>query len=193
MTTADTIDLAALHRSALASTRRYVAGIGDDRWDLATPCEGWNVRELLNHIVAGNLWAAELASGRTIVDVGSTLDGDMVGADHLDSYDRSTQAAAAAFEAPGALDAPCAVSYGPVPGSVYVGHRVIDVLIHGWDLASATGQPADLDPRLVDACWQVVQPQLALLQGSGAFGSDYATDTEDHSQASLLAALGRRG
>src|ERR1700730_7856979 len=55
-------------------------------------------------------------------------------------YAVSAKAASDVFHRPGALDAPCAVSYGPVPGSVYAGHRLIDVLIHGWDLAIATGQ-----------------------------------------------------
>jgi uncharacterized protein (TIGR03086 family) len=186
-------DIAALHRGALASTRQYVVGTGDDQWALPTPCDGWNVRELLNHIVAGNLWAAELANGRTIADVGSDLDGDMLGADPVGAYDASAKAAAAAFESPGALDAPCAVSYGPVPGSVYAGHRFIDVLIHGWDLAAATGQSTDLDPHLVDGCWKVVRPQLVLLQASGMFGSDTMATAVDSPQDSLLAALGRKG
>lgn len=186
-------DIAALHRDALDSTRRFVAAVGDDQWDLSTPCVGWNVSDLVNHIVAGNLWAAELAAGRTIDEVGSTLDGDLLGSEPTAAYDRSAEAAARAFEAPGALDAPCAVSYGPVPGSMYAGHRVIDVLIHGWDIANATGQPADLDPDLVAACWEVVRPQLALLQGSGMFG-DAAADAQvadDGTQTSLLQALGR--
>ncbi|MEP7202902.1 MAG: TIGR03086 family metal-binding protein [Ilumatobacteraceae bacterium] len=187
-----TTNIAALHRSALDSTRAIVTGVRDDQWKLASPCGGWNVRELLNHVVAGNLWAAELANGRTIADVGSTLDGDVLGADPVAAYDASADAAAAAFETPGALDAPCAVSYGPVPGSVYAGHRFLDVLIHGWDLARATGQPTDLDPRLVDGCWDVVRPQLSMLQSSGAFGAEAAA-TADSSQASLLAALGRTG
>lgn len=185
-------NIANLHRSALDSTRRFVAGIESGQLGLPTPCDGWDVRELLNHIVAGNLWAAELACGRTIADVGSDFDGDMLGADATAAYDASADAAARAFEAPGALDAPCAVSYGPVPGSVYAGHRLVDVLIHGWDLASATGQPTDLDPHLVAACWDVVRPQLSLLQASGMFGVEVATGADDpDSQASLLAALGR--
>ena len=184
-------DIATLHRQALDATRQYVAGVGDDQWELPTPCADWSVRELVNHIVAGNLWAAELGSGRTIDEVGSALDGDMLGADPLVAYDRSSAAATAAFEAPGALDSPCAVSYGPVPGSVYAGHRFIDVLIHGWDLASATGQSTDLDSALVAACWDVIEPQLSMLQGSGAFGVDSRDRADTTPQASLLAALGR--
>ena len=185
-----TDDIAGLHRQALAATRKTVAGIGDDQWEQPTPCQGWSVRELLNHVVAGNWWAVELAGGRTIDDVGSALDGDVLGSDPLDAYDRSADAAAV-FEAPGALERPCAVSYGPVPGFVYAGHRFIDVLIHGWDLASATGQSTDLDPQLVDACWAVITPQLELLQASGAFGRDLRDHGAATPQASLLAALGR--
>ena len=185
------IDVAALHRGALGSTRQFVVGVRDDQWALPTPCGDWSVRELVNHIVAGNLWAAELANGRTIDDVGSDLDGDVLGGDPVAAYDASADAAASAFEAPGALDAPCAVSYGPVPGSMYAGHRLVDVLIHGWDVAAATGQPRDLDPALVDGCWEVVRPQLALLQSSGAFGEEVA-NVDDGPQANLLAALGRR-
>ena len=186
-------DIAAMHRLALEASRSCVIGIDDDLWSQSSPCEGWTVRELLNHIVAGNLWAAELASGRTITDVGSAFDGDMVGPDPVVAYDASAEAAAAAFEVPGALDAPCAVSYGPVPGSVYAGHRFVDVLIHGWDLATATGQPTGLDPQLVDACWEIVRPQLSMLQASGMFGVEGASGADDSPQASLLAALGRSG
>jgi uncharacterized protein (TIGR03086 family) len=97
--------------------------------------------------------------------------------------------AAQAFEAPGALDAPAAVSYGPVPGSVYAGHRFIDVLIHGWDVATATGQDATLDPPLVERCWDELEPQLGMLQASGMFGIP-STDGENPTER-LLGALGR--
>lgn len=185
-------DIAARHRQALGATRHFVAGVSESAWSEPTPCADWNVGELLNHIVSGNWWAAELARGTTIEEVGSRLDGDQLGDDALEAYDRSTDAAAAAFEAPGALDAQCAVSYGPVPGSVYAGHRFIDILIHGWDLAVATGQDRTLDPDLVEACWAVVEPQAALLRGSGQFGHDVTVSAGGDPQTQLLAALGRR-
>jgi hypothetical protein len=50
------------------------------------------------------------------------------------------------------------VSYGPVPGSVYAGHRLLDVLVHSWDLAVAIGQDYTLDPELMEACRQVIEP-----------------------------------
>jgi len=184
-------DIAALHRQALEATAKVVAGIGANDWGAPTPCAEWDVRALLNHIVSGNWWAAALAGGATIEAVGSRLDGDLLGADPLRAYQRSAEAAAAAFDAPGALAAPCAVSYGPVSGEMYAGHRFVDVLVHGWDLATATGQDATIDPALAEACWAVVEPQLAMLRGSGMFGDAPAAVTSTGPQAKLLAELGR--
>jgi uncharacterized protein (TIGR03086 family) len=185
------VDLPEVHARSLAATRKYVAAVGDDQWELPTPCEDWNVRELVNHIVTGNYWAAELASGLTIEEVGDRLDGDVLGDDPLAAYDDSAVRAAAVFRVEGAMDAPCAVSYGPVPGSVYCGHRFLDVLVHGWDVARSTGQDTRLDPELVVACWAVLEPQLEMLQGSGAFGTAVVVPDDADPQTKLLAALGR--
>jgi len=35
-----------------------------------------------------------------------------------------------------------------MPGPALAGFTTLDILVHGWDLATATGQPADLDGRL---------------------------------------------
>ncbi len=183
--------IAASHRRALDATGAIISRIRPDQWDAPTPCEGWDVRALTNHIVAGNLWAYELAGGKTIGEVGDRLDGDVLGDDPSGAYRRSAAAAAEAFEAPGALEAPCAVSYGPVPGAVYAGHRFVDVLVHGWDLAVSTGQDTALDPNLVADCLAVVEPQLDMLRGSGAFGDAIEVPAGTDDQRRLLAYLGR--
>jgi uncharacterized protein (TIGR03086 family) len=186
-------DIAELHAEALDATGMIVAGIPADRWLATTPCDGWDVRALVNHVVSGNLWAAELAEGRTIQDVGDRLDGDVLGPDPVGSYAASAKAAAAAFRAPGALDALCAVSYGPVPVSVYAGHRFIDVFIHGWDLAVATGQDTVLDAGLMQSCQQVLKPQLELFRAAGAFAGPLPVPPGATGQTRFLAALGRAG
>jgi uncharacterized protein (TIGR03086 family) len=186
------MDLPQIHERALRATGAVVDGVAADRqMDLPTPCDGWSVRELLNHIVSGNYWAAELAAGKTIDEVGDRLDGDTLGDDPHAAYRSSAQVAAAAFNADGAMDAPCAVSYGPVPGSVYCGHRVLDVVVHGWDLAKATGQDTTLDPELVDAVSAIIGPQMDMLVGSGMFGTTVVIDPEADAQTRLLSLLGR--
>jgi uncharacterized protein (TIGR03086 family) len=185
------MNLPEIHERALRTTGAVVDGIAARQLELPTPCDGWSVRELLNHVVSGNYWAADLAEGKSIADVGDRLDGDTLGDDHAAAYRASAALAAAAFDAPGAMDAPCAVSYGPVPGSVYCGHRILDVVIHGWDLAKATGQDTTLDPELVDAVTAIITPQMDMLAGSGMFGSTVAIAADADPQTRLLSTLGR--
>src|SRR5438132_14171691 len=182
-----------LHERALASTRAYLAGVKPGQWHDPTPCAEYDVRTLVNHVVSGNFWVAPLVGGSSIADVGDKYDGDVLGDDPLDTYGESAAEAAAAFKAPGAMEASVAVSYGPVPGEIYAGHRYIDVLIHGWDLAKATGQDTTLPADLVEAAFEVVEPQKDILAASGMFGSDGKVPDGADRQTQLLADVGRRG
>lgn len=177
-----------VHRDALAATGRIVAGIAPEQLHDPTPCEDFDVAALLNHVIGGNFWVAPLVGGKTIAEVGDALDRDYAPSE----YRASADDADAAFSSEGAMERPVAVSYGPVPGEVYAGHRFIDVLIHGWDLAKATGQDTTLDPELVEACWTVIRPQMELLEASGMFGTKVSVADDADSQTKLLAALGRR-
>ncbi|MBV9410027.1 MAG: TIGR03086 family protein [Acidimicrobiia bacterium] len=186
------VDLPKVHEQALEHTGRYVAGVKDGQWHDSTPDDEWDVRTLVNHVVSGNFWVAPLVGGKTIEEVGDRYDGDVLGDDPSATYQQSANEAAAAFNAQGAMQAPCAVSYGPVPGEVYAGHRFIDVLIHGWDLAKATGQDTALPADLVEACFEVIEPQRDLLEGSGMFGSEQQVPDNADRQTQLLAELGRK-
>jgi len=185
------LDLPTAHARAVAHTGRTVAAIAPDQLDDPTPCEGWDVRTLLNHVVSGNWWVRPLVEGKTIAEVGDTYDGDVLGDDYAAAYDASGADAVAAFSAEGAMDAPCAVSYGPVPGSIYCGHRIIDVLVHGWDLAKAVGADTDLPDDLVEVCIDIVTPQAEMLAGSGMFGHLVEPPPHADRQTLLLAMLGR--
>ena len=103
---------------ALDATRGVIAGVRQGQWAAPTPCPGWDVRALVNHVVAGNLQAAELAAGATISEVGDHLDGDLLGADPLGAYDASAKAAAAVFAIPGRAQGAvrCLLRSGPWRG-----------------------------------------------------------------------------
>ena len=185
------LNLPELHARALDDTRAVVAGIAADQWNQPSVLDGMSVKDLLHHVVYGNLWVVPLVAGRTIDEVGDELEGDLLGSDPLAAYDRSSAAAAAAFMRPGAMTDMVAVSYGPVPGEVYAGHRFMDVLIHGWDMATSTGQELTMDPELVAACRDIAEPQAAMFVAAGAFGEPVAVAEDADPQAKLLALTGR--
>ena len=46
------------------------------------------------------------------------------------------------------------VPFGDVPGAFALGMHTVETIVHGWDLAKATGQPTELDPELYAVAWQ---------------------------------------
>jgi uncharacterized protein (TIGR03086 family) len=55
-----------------------------------------------------------------------------------------------AFRQPGVLERVVSVPFGSVPGAVALHLRITEVLVHGWDLARATGQPATFPENLAE-------------------------------------------
>jgi uncharacterized protein (TIGR03086 family) len=185
--------LAEAHARAADNTRLIVDALTPDQLHNATPCDDWDVAYLVHHVVYGNLGVAPLVGGETIDEVGDRFEGDIVGDNISAAYRVSAALAVAAFNTPGAMDTACPVSYGPVPGSVYCGHRFIDLLVHGWDLAVGTAGNVDLPPDLVEDCNEVVMPQLKFLGGTGAFGTIADPGAHASPQSRLLALFGRSG
>src|SRR5436190_36908 len=71
------------------------------------------------------------------------------------------------------------------------GQRLLDVAVHGWDLAVATEQPSPLTPEIVAACLQILEPQLDALRASGMFGTEQPIPADADATTRLLLTLGR--
>lgn len=124
-------------RRALDATEPLLAGIRPAQWAAPTPCTEWDVRALVSHLVAGNrLFAAILRADQPPRSV-------ELGDDAAAAYRSSAADLLAAFSRPGVLAETFTVPLGTVPGAVAVHLRTTEALVHGWDLARATGQQAD--------------------------------------------------
>ena len=190
--TTPSLSAAELLVRALESAQQYVAGIRADQWADPTPCTEWDVRELVGHLVNGNLWAGELFNGKTMAEVSDRFDGDVLGDDPAGAFTSSVAIAKEVVLAPGAMEAICHLSFGDYPGSEYAEQLFLDMLVHGWDLATATGQDARLAQDLVAACYPVAQKIVAVASGDGVFGEDLPVTSDADLQTRLLATLGRR-
>ena len=148
---AGTTDLADLFRRSVEWWSGRAAAASDDQWDDATPCTDWSVSQLINHVVIEDRWVTPLMQGQTIEQVGNRLDSDPTG------IGMAALAAAAAKEAIDtvALTLPTHgtvhLSYGDESMDEYIRQLVADHLVHGWDLAVATGSDRTMDPALVAA------------------------------------------
>jgi len=132
---------------ALAATEAVVAGIKADQWAAPTPCTELDVRGVLNHLVGGNLLFAAIVRGEPRSAPGT----DHLGGDPLAAFQRAAVQLREAFAAPVVLESVFQAPFGTGPGLVLVHVRVVEVLVHGWDLARATGQSADF-PDDVAGC-----------------------------------------
>ncbi len=183
------MDLGTLYARTVEGWAERVNAVSPGRWDDPTPCREWTVRDLVNHVCGEDRWTAPLVEGRTIEEVGHRLDGDLLGGDPISS------ALAAAAEATRAVahglpDArPVHLSYGDEQLDEYVHQLAADHLIHGWDLAVATGGDPRLDPALVAEVSRWFAEREELYRSAGVVGPRAASHGDPQSE--LIAGAGR--
>lgn len=182
-------EVTAFRRASDAYVRRARA-VAPAQWSAATPCSEWDVRTLVNHVAGEYLWVPELIAGKTISDVGSRLDGDLLGNDPPAALESAARDAQAAAETPDSLTRIVHLSFGDVPGADYLRQMAIDSVIHAWDLARAIGADETLDPELVDFAFEELRQHAEDWRSGGAFGPP-KEPADDSTQARLLAMTGR--
>ncbi len=170
-------DLAAL-TSALKVTEDVIAGLRPDQAHLPTPCDDYDVTQLLDHLVGFANDFADKANGIT-----PTADPTKVraGDDPFGAY-----RAAAARLIEGYRD-------GPDSNATPIGVVLMETVTHGWDLASATGQPASYPDSAVHAAHSVGSSMLAPeYRGEGKpFGDEVTAPEPSTMLTRFIAFMGR--
>lgn len=149
---------------ALDATGALVAGVKDDQWSNPTPCSEWDVRAVVNHLVFGNRMFAAILRGEPPTELANLrqMHGvDHLGSDPLAAYHEAGEELQSAFSQPDVLQRLFQVPAGTVPGAVMLHLRITELLVHGWDIAQATGQPAGQPENLAEE-------ELAFAQGQSA-------------------------
>ncbi|MFC6084441.1 TIGR03086 family metal-binding protein [Sphaerisporangium aureirubrum] len=181
-----------LHAVGMDEFGLRVGMVREDQWDAPTPCEDWTVRDLVNHLVVEQLWVPPLLGGATVDEVGGRFDGDHLGDDPVDAWNRAAADAQAAFAAPGVLEREVRLSYGTVPCRTYCREMTADLAVHAWDLARALGVDERVDPRLMAAAYDHLAPMAGELTGTGLFAAPVPVPDDADAQTRTLALTGRR-
>lgn len=141
--------LSALGRANVAFEQRLHLVDADD-WTRATPCSEWDVHALVNHVIGGNRRYTMLLHGASAASVQRTRTEDHLGANPLAAFTTTARELAAAF---GEADALTRVAHHPIgdrTGAELLAMRVLDLIVHAWDLAQALDADDTLDPDGVD-------------------------------------------
>lgn len=161
-----------------------VGNITPDQLDRPTPCADYTVRGILEHMIGGATAFAAAYRGEPAPSPDTS--------DVLASFGPALEGLGAAVSAPGALDRTVAAPFGEVPGETFARFIVLDGLVHGWDLATATGQSYDPPTELVADVEAFARQALDPLRDGQTFAN--ATDAApDATPIERLAAYtGRR-
>ena len=155
--------------SAVASAAAIVKTVRHDQAGAPTPCTEWRVQDLLNHVI-GTLWLSEALfsdrAPRYPMAPGGLPGADLAGQDPAAAYAEASAAALTAASAGDTLTRVHTTPLGDMPGPALAGFTTLDILVHGWDLAKATGQPAALDDTL--AAHVLAFAEQAITPGSRA-------------------------
>jgi uncharacterized protein (TIGR03086 family) len=125
-----------------------------EHWSLATPCDEWDVRALVNHVVGGATRYTMLLHGATADEVVATVTLDHLGRDPVASFEQRSQEVVRAFGEPGALLRTVHHPAGDLSGRELLELRVTEFAVHAWDLSRAIGADEQIDPTLVNEMWQ---------------------------------------
>ncbi len=153
-----------------------IAQVGDADWDKSTPCDGWTVRELVDHAMfwqgrgasafgaeaAEGDWPALRASLRAKLDDPSSMEG------------RAEQ-------------------FGGTPMPAVAGLITTDLLVHSWDLATAIGADATLPEAAAESTLMGLQrlPEQ-MLRNERMFGPPVEVDDDASAQDRLIGFVGRQ-
>jgi uncharacterized protein (TIGR03086 family) len=141
---------------ARAWTGAIVAAVRKEDFHEPTPCSDWDVSRLLDHLIADIDTFNRVASGEPLDLLTS------IKPDEPENDGRATPDARAAFDGvadrareiwarPGALEQKYKTSRSELPGAALFNIFLIELLVHGWDLAKATGQPTEMPADLAEA------------------------------------------
>lgn len=139
------IDPRPIYLGATAWVTGLLSTVREDQLHLPTPCEEYDVRTLSSHLLGtvGRVIAiAELGDAESVPPLAAEHDAE--------TFAQLAERAQRAWAEDTLLDKAVTVPWGQALGREALWGYIGEALVHGWDLAVATGQPSEADPALVE-------------------------------------------
>jgi uncharacterized protein (TIGR03086 family) len=195
-------------------TGALIDGITLEQLHAPTPCPEFDVSQLINHILQAIYFAGAMMYDEPIDirEVAASGPPDLMAGDHRATYERSTKRLLSAFREPGSFERTFDIPWlGQAPASVLLWFHMNEIVVHGWELARATGQPADVDVDIAEALYENMKERIgpefrsapleldddpysmerSLHAGDGPFGAPVPVPEDAPAFERLLAYTGR--
>lgn len=189
-------EIADRYRAHADAFERKVAAVRADQWANPSPCAAWTARDVVDHIVSMHAYMLR--------PVNRELNAAPAVADHpLGAFRAARADVEAVLDDPELAGAECDTPNGRMTVEQQIDEVVSDDLVlHGWDLARATGQDDTMDPADVERLWSSTTAIPAELMenyrtpgafgpGVEVFGPEVAVPADAPPQRRLLGLIGR--
>lgn len=160
---------------AAAPAVAVARNIKPDQLDGRTPCPDWDVRTVVNHLMFWSAFRTELAARKqqAPADDPITEHTDFTARrDWPETFATQLDRAVAAWSEPGATEGNTGLAGGSMPARMIGMMMVGELVVHGWDLARATGQQLDADPAALAAVHEMTTAMGDQGRKMGAFGAE---------------------
>ena len=143
--------------------------VADGQLTAPTPCDEYTLGDLIDHV--SGLSQAFTAAARKELGPGSSQgpsgDAAHLGQDWRTRIPGQLAALVEAWRDPSAWEGMTQAGGVDLPADVAGRVTLNELIIHGWDLARATGQPFDCDTKALEACWELLAERATADQEAG--------------------------
>jgi len=171
-------NLSAEMAAAAAEAARVVNGVPEGTLNAPTPCGDWDLQTLLNHTILWTSYSAERrAHGESVAE-------DLMNKDFTadpgfrEDYARQISKAVQAWSDPQTWAGTLNVMGDATPAADVGAMLLMEMALHGWDVARATGQEFSADAKTANALEDIVQAQAELFRKYQGF-ADAVEPTPD--------------
>ena len=157
-------DSAQRYRMIAGGFDSRVNGISGDGWNAPSPCAEWSARDVVGHVVGNHRWLATRVRGGEPAPMADDED-------PAEAWRGAYGGVLAITEDPAAMATMVEGPMGEMPFEQMLGSFVcMDVLVHTWDLARASGADECLDEASVAAAYETMKPLDDQIRQPGIFG-----------------------
>lgn len=182
-----------VYHGAVQSIVSTIGAINSSQLSASTPCTQWTVQNLIKHNINTQTFLHGVLTGNPM-DPGdmSQVEGPLPqegGEAALKSITDSVISVAHAMDLSTIVTTP----FGEMPARNFIMIPMFDMVIHRWDLASATNQNNVIDSVVAEICLGVLSPEaVAGGRQMGAFGPEVVIPATGSAQDRLLGLTGRQ-